>query len=158
MWSNSHWKQTGSCQKDVHKWAWKERSAEPSKRGGEGIGSGPVLLRGNAEEEGDTTAWWSPLGREQLDPHIGHASPGVSHWEDESTWLTEDQWGSQEGWERPRAHSRRASTCLVVGKTTQRKPTETAGDSGQFAPTGPALTPATLNTHSNPSCSGATFY
>ena len=29
----------------------------------------------------------SSLGREQLEPHIGHPSPGVQHQEDESPWL-----------------------------------------------------------------------
>ena len=78
MWNNSHGKQTGDWRKNSCATnTMRKIHTESARKGGEAIRSGPVLLRGDSEEEGDYTGTDPLLGSEQFQPHIGCPSPGV---------------------------------------------------------------------------------
>ena len=69
------WQKDSCTIKDVRK-----IHMELGRKGKEGIRSGPVLLGGDSEEEGDHTSR-EPCWGVRFEPHIGHPSPGVGHWE-----------------------------------------------------------------------------
>lgn len=63
---------------------------------------GLTPLPGDADRDGVSWAWGSPLGREGLEPHVRHPNPGAQHWEDEPVWKPV---GLPEGCEKPGRHS-----------------------------------------------------
>lgn len=50
-----------------------------------GMRLGPVPLQGDTKVEGNITAWRFYLGGMWHESHIGHPSPVVQHWGNEST-------------------------------------------------------------------------